>query len=77
MTGGTTFKGVTKKATFEVEYEGMVKNPWGIDVTAFEVEGKISGKEFRLTRNQALETSGVLVGDAIKIIIDLQLNPAQ
>ena len=37
---------------------------------------KISRKEFGLTWNQALETGGVLVGDDIKITIEIQLNPA-
>lgn len=77
VTGDMTIKDVTKKVTFEAEYEGAGKNPWGVDVAAFEVEGKISRKEFGLTWNQALETGGVLVGDDIKITIDLQLNPAQ
>lgn len=77
VTGDMTIKDVTKKVTFEAEYEGAGKNPWGVDVAAFEVEGKISRKEFDLTWNQALETGGVLVGDDIKITIDLQLNPAQ
>lgn len=77
ITGDMTMRGVTKKVTFEAEYEGTGKNPWGVDVAAFEVEGKVSRKEFGLTWNQALEAGGVLVGDDIKISIDLQLNPAQ
>ena len=77
VTGDMTVKDVTKKVTFEAEYEGTGKNPWGVDVAAFEVEGKISRKEFGLVWNQALEAGGVLVGDDIKITIDLQANPAQ
>jgi polyisoprenoid-binding protein YceI len=77
VTGDMTVKDVTKKITFEAEYEGTGKNPWGVDVAGFEVEGKISRKEFGLTWNQALEAGGVLVGDDIKITIDLQANPAQ
>ncbi|MER2088289.1 MAG: YceI family protein [Sporosarcina sp.] len=77
VTGDMTVKDVTKEVTFEAEYEGSGKNPWGVDVAAFEVEGKISRKEFGLTWNQALEAGGVLVGDDIKITIELQANPAQ
>jgi polyisoprenoid-binding protein YceI len=77
VTGDMTVKDVTKKVTFEAEYEGTGKNPWGVDVVGFEVEGKISRKEFGLTWNQALEAGGVLVGDDIKITIDLQANPAE
>lgn len=77
LTGDMTIKDVTKKITFEVEYEGKGKNPWGVDVVAFEATSKLSRKEFDLTWNQALETGGVLVGDDIVITIELQLNPAQ
>lgn len=76
VTGDLTVKDVTKKMTFKVEHTGEGKNPWGVDVVGFEAEGKISRKEYGLTWNQALETGGVLVGDDIKISIELQMNPA-
>ncbi|WP_368653733.1 YceI family protein [Ornithinibacillus sp. 4-3] len=77
LTGDLTIKGVTKQVTFEVEYEGKGVNPWGQEVVAFSAEGKIDRKEFGLTWNQALETGGFLVGDTIKISIELEANPAQ
>ena len=77
LTGDITIKGITKKITFKTEYEGKGKNPWGVDVVAFEAKGKVSRKDFGLTWNQALETGGVLVGDDIKIAIDIQANPAE
>lgn len=77
ITGDFTIKDVTKNITFKAEFEGIGKNPWGVEVAAFEAETKISRKEFGLTWNQALEAGGVLVGDDIKITLDLQFNPAQ
>jgi polyisoprenoid-binding protein YceI len=77
ITGDMTVKDVTKQETFKATYEGSGKNPWGVDVAAFEVEGKISRKEFGLTWNQTLEAGGVLVGDDITITIEVQVNPAQ
>ncbi|MFS0577192.1 YceI family protein [Sporosarcina sp. 179-K 3D1 HS] len=77
VTGDLTIKGVTKKVTFEAEYEGKATNPWGQEVVGFTVKGKIKRKDFGLTWNQALETGGVLVGDDVKIIIELEANPAQ
>ena len=77
VTGDITIKDVTKPVTFEVEYGGKGTNPWGQEVVAFSAETKINRKEFGLVWNQALETGGVLVGEDIKISVELELNPAQ
>lgn len=76
LNGDLTIKGVTRPATFEVEYGGKGTNPWGVEVVAFNAEGKINRKDFGLTWNQSLETGGVLVGEDIKISLELQANPA-
>lgn len=77
VTGDLTIKDVTKPITFDVEYGGKGTNPWGQEVVAFSAESKVNRKEFGLTWNQALETGGVLVGEDIKITVELELNPAQ
>ncbi|WP_277584733.1 YceI family protein [Psychrobacillus antarcticus] len=77
VTGDLTIKDVTKPITFDVEYGGKGTNPWGQEVVAFAAESKVNRKEFGLTWNQALETGGVLVGEDIKITVELELNPAQ
>jgi len=76
VTGNLTIKGITKEVTFNAEYEGKATDPWGQEVVGFAVEGNIDRKEFGLTWNQALETGGFLVGEKIKIAIDLEANPA-
>lgn len=76
LTGNLTIKGVTKEVTFKAEFEGKAVDPWGQDVAGFTAEGSIDRKEFGLTWNQALETGGFLVGDKIKITIELEANPA-
>ncbi|WP_142827305.1 YceI family protein [Planococcus soli] len=76
LTGDLTMKGITRPATFEVEYGGKGTNPWGVEVVAFNVEGKVNRKDFGLTWNQALETGGVMVGEDIKITLELEGNPA-
>ncbi|TQR21503.1 YceI family protein [Psychrobacillus vulpis] len=77
VTGDMTIKDVTKPVTFEVEYGGKGTNPWGQEVVAFSADTKLNRKEFGLVWNQALETGGVLVGEDIKISVELELNPAQ
>ncbi|SOC08910.1 polyisoprenoid-binding protein YceI [Ureibacillus xyleni] len=76
VTGDLTIKDVTKPVTFEVEYGGKGKNPWGVEVYGFEAQAKINREEFGLTWNAALETGGVLVGKDIKIKVELEVNPA-
>jgi len=76
VTGDLTIKDVTKPVTFDVEFGGKGKNPWGVEVYGFEAEAKINREEFGLTWNAALETGGVLVGKDIKIKVELEVNPA-
>ena len=48
------------------------KDPWGFTRIAASATTKINRKDFGLTWNSALETGGVLVGDDVKITIDLE-----
>lgn len=75
LTGDFTIKDITKSVTFDVEYNGKGKNPWGVEVVAFEGEAKINRKDFGLTWNAALESGGVLVSDDIKLLVEIEANP--
>ena len=59
--------------TFDVEFGGKGTNPWGAEVYGFETDTKINREEFGITWNAALETGGVLVGNDIKIKVELEL----
>ncbi|PPA70649.1 YceI family protein [Jeotgalibacillus proteolyticus] len=76
LTGNVTIKDVTKEETFKVEYEGSGKDPWGNEKIGFSVDGKLNRKDYGLTWNQALETGGVLVGEDIKINLQIQAQEA-
>lgn len=73
VTGDLTIRDVTRPVTLAVEYTGISRSPWGTDVAGFTATASISRKDWDLTWNVALETGGVLVGDMIKITIDLEL----
>lgn len=75
--GDLQIRGTTKPVTFKIEHTGVGKNPGGVTVAGIEGSTKISREAFGLTWNQALETGGVLVGDQIKIDVELQMNPAE
>lgn len=73
VTGNLTLHGVTKPVVLTVEdVADEAKDPWGNVRIAATAKGKISRKEFGLNWNAALETGGVLVGDDVKIELDIQ-----
>jgi polyisoprenoid-binding protein YceI len=73
LTGNLTIAGVTKPVTLKVEYAGQAQSPWGMTSAGFSGSTKIDRRDFDLTWNAALETGGVLVGNDIKIEIELEL----
>lgn len=71
LEGDLTIKGVTKPVVFDVEVNGVAKDPFGNLRTGLEAKTVISRKEFGLTWNAVLETGGVLVSDKVAINLDL------
>lgn len=72
VVGNLTIHGVTKEVTVRVESAGVSKDPWGNIRAGFAATTRINRKDFGLTWNQALETGGVLVGDEVRITVDLE-----
>lgn len=71
-TGDLTIKGITKPITLDVEYNGVGRSPWGLDVAFFSATGEINREDFGMTWNQALESGGVLVSKKVRIEIEVQ-----
>src|SRR5690606_17536304 len=69
--GDLTIHGVTREVALATEFNGGATDPFGNARTGFSAETEISRKDFGLTWNAALETGGVLVGDKVKIAIDV------
>lgn len=72
VTGDLTIHGVTRPETFLVTFEGAGKDPWGNEKAGFSGKGKIKRSDYGLTYNAVLEAGGVLIGDDIKISIDIE-----
>jgi polyisoprenoid-binding protein YceI len=73
VTGDLTIRDITREVVLDVEYAGTAKSPYGTTSAGFSASTKISRKDWDLTWNVALETGGVLVGDEIKVNIDLEI----
>lgn len=74
VTGDMTIRGVTRPVTLEVEeLTPEVKDPWGNVKRGAVATAVINRKDFGLVWNKKLEKGGVLVGDEVKITLDVQL----
>lgn len=71
--GELTIRDTTKPVTVNVEFGGIVVDPYGQTKAGFTVEGKISRKEFGLTWNAVTEAGSVVVSDEIKLQAEIQL----
>jgi len=73
--GDMTIHGVTKEV--EVHVEGPtpeVKDPWGNLKAGAAATAKINRKDFGLGWNAPLETGGVVVGEEVKINLEVELT---
>ncbi len=73
MTGDLTIRGETHPVVMDVEYSGQVKTPWGHTSAGFSATTKFNRKVWGLNWNQLLETGAVMVGDEVKVTIDVEL----
>lgn len=73
ISGELTMHGITKPVTLNVEFGGVVKDPYGQTKAGFTVTGKISRKEFGLSWGSVTETGNVVLSDEVKINAEIQL----
>ncbi|MCL4494655.1 MAG: YceI family protein [Firmicutes bacterium] len=72
VVGNLTIRGTTREVPVQVEFSGISKDPWGNVRAGFTATTKINRKDYGLMWNQALETGGVLVGDEVRITVELE-----
>lgn len=70
--GDLTIRGVTNEVTLDATYNGRGTTPWGYDVASYTATTEINRKEYGLTWNAALESGGLLVGDTVKILLEIE-----
>ncbi|MFF2890275.1 YceI family protein [Paenibacillus sp. NPDC057967] len=72
VTGDVSLHGVTRSESFEVTFEGTSRDPWGNTKAGFSATGAIKRSDYGLTYNAALETGGVMIGDEVKITLEIE-----
>ena len=76
MTADVTIKNVTKAVDFDVEFLGFYAGMDGARRAGFSAKAKVNRKDWGLNWNVALEAGGLLVGDQIKLEVDVALTQA-
>ncbi|MBO2518120.1 MULTISPECIES: YceI family protein [Limnochorda] len=71
--GDLTIRGVTREVVLDATFQGQVKSPWGQQVAGFSATTTLNRKDFGLTWNTVLETGGVLVGEEVKVELQVEL----
>ena len=72
ITGDLTIRGITREVTLDATVNGRGVTPWGNEVAGYSAETQINRKDYGLGWNAALESGGVLVGDTVKISIEVE-----
>ncbi|MCH7408267.1 YceI family protein [Belliella sp. DSM 111904] len=73
LKGDLSIREVTKAIELDVDFGGVAEDPYGNTKAGFEIEGKISRKDFNLKWNAVTEAGSVVVSDSVKLILSVQL----
>jgi polyisoprenoid-binding protein YceI len=74
IAGNLTIRGVTREVVLDVEDGGgELQDPWGNVKRGASATTRINRRDFGLRWNVALETGGILVGDELKVEIEVEL----
>lgn len=73
VTGDLTMHGVTKRVTLPVTFLGFGKTARG-EKAGFEIETTINRKDYGVLWNKNLDEGGFLLGDDVKVTINLEMD---
>ena len=77
LDGYLTIRNITRPVSLQVEFGGIVVDPYGQTKAGFTIEGKIKRKDFDLTWDAVTEAGQVVVSNEIKMHAEIQLTKQQ
>ena len=77
LVGDLTIRDITKSVTFDVDFGGVVKDPWGNTKAGFKATTTINRFDYNLKWNTLLEGGGAVVGKDVKIVANIELAKAK
>jgi polyisoprenoid-binding protein YceI len=72
VTGNLTIRDVTREIALDMSLEGVQRDPWGNQRAGFSAETKLDRRDYGLGWNQALEAGGILVGNEVRIALEVE-----
>lgn len=73
LIGDLDILGTSREVAFDITDEGKAKDPWGNTKRGFTGQTVINRKDFGLNWNVALEAGGLLVGDQVRVTLEIEL----
>jgi polyisoprenoid-binding protein YceI len=70
--GDLTIKGTTRPVELKLEFNGTHPDPWGGTRAGFSAETEISRKDFGVDFEVPMDGPGVVVGDKIKVQLEVE-----
>ncbi len=77
LAGDLTIRGTSHPVEVEWEFGGVAKDPFGVTKAGFEGTTAVSRKDWGLNWNAALETGGFLIGDKVKLVLEIEANKVE
>ena len=72
VTGDLTIHGITKEVVLTGELLGSVVDPWGNRRVGFTAQGVVNRFDYGLKWNQLLEAGGLVVGEEVRLVIEVE-----
>ncbi|MEM0160713.1 MAG: YceI family protein [Thermoplasmata archaeon] len=72
VTGDLTIREITKPVTVRAKIEGKITDPYGNERIGVSVSGSINRTEWNLKWNSIVEAGGLMVGEIVKINVELE-----
>jgi len=71
--GDFTMKGITKPVKLNLEFNGIVNDPWGNERAGFLLTGKLNRSDWGINFNNVLDSGGVALGEEVKLNSEIEL----
>jgi polyisoprenoid-binding protein YceI len=71
IAGALTMNGIAKPITLTAEVQGTETDPWGNERVGLELRGQLNRGDWGMTLNQALGSGNLMIGEKVKLELDI------